>query len=181
MHRVSSVDGPLDELYLVWLYSQVANVDLKSPKRKYWTLLSQLYSTEFVWFVPNDDSRVEDGRELRYEFVEERDLDNADLAWMGLGCSVLEMLVALSRRMAFETDVPASAWFWHIIENLKLHEYNDSRRDFADIVKVVIDKVIWRTYDKDGTGGLFPLRQPNRDQRKVEIWYQMSAYILEHS
>jgi hypothetical protein len=28
-------------------------------------------------------------------------------------------------------------------------------------------------------GGFFPLTHPNDDQRKVEIWYQMNAYLDE--
>jgi hypothetical protein len=39
--------------------------------------------------------------------------------------------------------------------------------------------VIWRTYDRRGHGGLFPLQRSNRDQRRVEIWYQLSEYLLQ--
>lgn len=63
------MDGPLDEQYLKWLYRQVASSKYRNPARTYWSLLRQLYTTEFVWTVPNDDNRVEDGRDLRYEFL----------------------------------------------------------------------------------------------------------------
>jgi hypothetical protein len=41
-------------------------------------------------------------------------------------------------------------------------------------------RLIWRTYEPDGSGGFFPLMHPS-DQRirhKVEIWTQMNAYWL---
>ena len=40
--------------------------------------------------------------------------------------------------------------------------------------------VIDRDYDASGFGGIFPLRRPAEDQRKVELWYQAAAYILEN-
>jgi hypothetical protein len=37
-----------------------------------------------------------------------------------------------------------------------------------------------RTYSKLGKGGLFPLRSSAYDQRKVELWYQMAAFMTEN-
>ena len=37
-----------------------------------------------------------------------------------------------------------------------------------------------REYSDNGHGGLFPLKNPKKDQRKVEIWYQMTEYINEN-
>ena len=48
-----------------------------------------------------------------------------------------------------------------------------------DIVADAMAAIIWRTYDSNGYGGLFPLRNPREDQRKVELWYQLNAYLLE--
>jgi hypothetical protein len=36
-----------------------------------------------------------------------------------------------------------------------------------------------REYDPDGRGGLFPLDGTHANQREVELWYQMQAYIIE--
>jgi hypothetical protein len=55
---------PLEEAYFRWLCNQVVNVKLKNPSRTYWSLLKQLHSREFVWIIPNDDNRLEDGRYL---------------------------------------------------------------------------------------------------------------------
>lgn len=182
------MNAPLDELYLNWLYAQVASIRLKNPRRTYWSLIRQLYIKEFIWIIPNDDNRVEDGRDLRYEFLDETQglaKNEVDLNWMGLGCSFLEMLVALSRRLAFEADEgQPREWFWHILENLDLARFNDElyHNDMqTETINEVLDAVIWRTYHPDGTGGMFPLKEPTEDQRDVEIWYQLGAYLLERN
>lgn len=175
---------PLDERYLRWLYSQVASVRLKNPSRTYWSLMRALFTTEFVWFTPNDDNRVEDGRDLRFEFINEEGVVDTDPNWMTIGCSFLEMLLGLSRRLAFESswDSEASEWFWHLLGNLNLEGFNDAHLKTDEqkgYVAHVLETVIWRNYRDDGFGGLFPLRNPHEDQRKVELWYQMSSYLLE--
>lgn len=175
---------PLDEQYLVWLYGQVASVKLKNPARTYWSLIEILYKTEFVWLVANDDNRVEDGRDLRQEFINESGIDQPESDWMTIGCSLLEMLISLSRRLVFEADgdTCVGEWFWHLINNLNLGNFNDVhfRTDQQrEYVNDVLAKVIWRLYRDDGQGGLFPLRDPQEDQRTVELWYQLSSYLLE--
>lgn len=176
------MDEPLDELYFKWLYSQVASVRFKNPARTYWSLTRQLFRKEFVWFIPNDDNRVEDGRDLRYEFIEECEID-PDPEWMRLGCSMFEMLLGLARRLSFESDGSPRAWFWRLMENLDLQDLNDhiySRTpNLPRKVEDTIDTVIWRTYKRNGEGGLFPLKTARENQTEVELWYQMSCYLLE--
>lgn len=171
--------GSLDELYLSWLYAQVSSPkQMKPPARTFWKLIGQLYSKEFVWFVPNDDNRAEDGRELRHEFLDDEE-ETADDDWLNLGCSVLELLVGLSRRLAFETDRESRDWFWVMVSNLGLLEHNDYSNYPTEKVDDAVDSLIWRTYHYDGRGGLFPLEHADEDQTDVEIWYQLNAYLLE--
>lgn len=173
---------PLDELYFTWLYSQVGSTELANPTKTYWTLLRCLYTTEFIWFVPNDDNRKVDGRALRDEFLEEAGIVSADDFWMQLECSILEMLIGLSRRLSFEAEGSESGWFWRLIRNLGLQnctDYRDGMPFPQEQVEVTLHDLMWRLYHPNGQGGLFPLEHPTRDQRNVEIWYQMSAYILE--
>jgi hypothetical protein len=171
---------PLDDQYLEWLYAQVASVKQKNPSRSYWTLMRQLYTKEYIWLVPNDDNRMQDGLDLRLEFMDE---DVWSEEWMSLGCSMLELFIGLSRRLAFEAEGEARDWFWQLLNNLDLsdlndHIYHEGTRT-VNRVDRILDNVIWRTYNKDGSKGLFPLKHPDEDQRDVEIWYQMSAYLLE--
>lgn len=169
---------PLDERYLTWLYSRIGDVEEENPKRTYWKLFRQLYSIEFVWVVPNDDNRVEDGRDLRLRFLEEWHV-KADRHWMSLGCSMLEMLLGVAYRLSFEAEGPPRVWFWELINNIGLERYTDDKRVDLERIAEVCDRVIWRTYSPTGQGGLFPLRESDEDQREVEIWYQLCAYVLE--
>jgi hypothetical protein len=170
----------LDELYLTWLYSQIGSVNLKNPSRTHWSLAKQLYTKEFLWFIPNDDNRSADGKDLRYEFLEVADLEELDPIWLGLPCSMLEMMIALTRHLSFQAEGEPHDWFWQLIENLDIPPcddrlYND---DLHDEIEDILDRVIWRTYDSNGNGGLFPMQSADKDQRKVEIWYQLSAYLM---
>lgn len=174
------ISKPLDELYLEWLYSQVAGIDESSRFRTYWSLFRKLYTTEFIWFVANDDNRVEDGKDLRKEFEQDHIQGQIDQSWMELGCSFLEMMIALSRRLEFETGRPSDEWFWHILGNLGLSGINDAIRFPEEDIEDILNVVIWRTYDIDGNGGMFPLRRGRKDLRKAELWYQANAYILEN-
>ena len=70
-------------------------------------------------------------------------------------------------------------WFWIFIANLGLDELNDAESGISRKVADSIDRFIWRTYFRDGRGGMFPLRNPEHDQRKIEIWYQFAEYLVD--
>lgn len=172
----------LDEEYFIWLYSQIGSVKSRNRTRMHWTLAKQLYLKEFIWIVPNDDNRASDGLELRWEFMHSRREPNPDPEWMYLGCSMFEMLLGLSRRLSFEGEGEARGWFWELLENMGISMTRCSDRlydeEIAKEIDEAMDRVIWRLYDRDGVGGLFPLLGTTKDQRKVEIWYQMSEYLV---
>lgn len=172
--------GELDTRYLTWLYSQVSSVRTRTGSKTYWNLFRQLFQIEFVWFVPNDDNRAEDGRALRAEWTAEEDV-LVDHEWLSLGCNFLELLIGLARRLDFETDGGVSEWFWQLIHNLGLTGFTDERYFQAEEVQDITHRVMFRSYDRDGNGGLFPLRCASKDQRRVEIWYQLSEYLLQDS
>jgi len=150
-------------------------------------LLGELHRMEFYSLIPNDDNRGEDGKQLREKFINEEGpqaLSQSDLG----GCSVLEMLIGLSFRLEFETmssrwEKTPSEWFWILIDNLGLEWCNNSMFLQHKSIDKIITKVeifLNRHYKNDGNGGLFPLKNPRKDQRRIEIWYQMSGYILEN-
>ena len=175
------MSGTIDDRYFEWLYELVGSVRNRNPARSYWNLYRLLYTTEFVWLIPNDDNRVEDGRELRYEFIEETWTDEVDANWSDLGCSIFEMLLALSRRASFESDMEPAWWFRHFLENMGIEVYNDAVwNTFAfDDVTIALAKFVYRNYEKNGVGGVFPLVHTRKDQRRVELWYQMAEDIQE--
>lgn len=176
-----TTSGTLDDRYLTWLHRQLEPDALLNPRRSHWLLLEQMHKTEFNWFLPNDDNRLYDGLDVRQEFIDAQEGGDVPGIWLSEPCSFLEMLVALSRRMAFETALEPDTWFWNIVENLDLRQYVDEiyDEDVSLHVDRVLQCVMQRTYKADGSGGMFPLTHPGSDQRDVEIWYQMSQYIME--
>lgn len=169
---------PLDERYLEWLYSLVEPSNRRTNAH-YRKLCEQLYTTPFLWFVRNDDNRIEDARGLRQDFFAMT--GEEDQLWYEMQASVLEVLVAISRRISFELDEDPAEWFWVMIGHLGIDHAHDQAwsQQLTREVRRATDRLIHRTYDSDGRGGLFPLNHPHHDQRRVEIWDQMSAYVLE--
>jgi len=164
----------LDIDYYNWLISQIAVENGKT----YNELFSRMHETEFVWTVPNDDNRIGDALDLRHEFL--TPIIHKVKDGFSSPVSVLEILVALSRRVAWTAGGEAPYWAWTLIENLRLERSFDpltkgKRRRLDNI----LEGLVWRTYERDGTGGFFPLAEPHEDQTKVEIWYQMNAYVNE--
>jgi hypothetical protein len=68
------------------------------------------------------------------------------------------------------------------MRNAGLDAFDDGNFDTMDDSEVmkILDRIIERTYQRNGVGGLFPLKRDKKDQRKVELWYQMNAYLIEN-
>lgn len=162
----------LGKEYFEWLVSQI---NVTRTNRTYEGVFRWMYHREFVWLVPNDDNRIGDAIDLRKEFWGESH------AMLDVGASILEVLVALSRRAAWViSDIEAPDWAWIFVKNLRLDRYSDpltSRKDRR--IEEILEAFVWRNYAPNGDGGLFPLKETELDQRKVELWYQMHAYINE--
>lgn len=174
--------GTLDERYFAWLVSNISSASNRNPQRSHWLLCEQLFKTPFEYFVHNDHNRAEDGRELREEFLDYSGLV-ASRDWLDLDCSMLELLIGLARRASFETNMTSDSWFWELLSNINFIRYTDAAFDkhSARNIDITLQKINRRAYEPSGRGGLFPLKDPGKDQRKVEIWYQMSAYLLENN
>ena len=156
--------------------------------QEYSILLDELHKIEFYSLIPNDDNRGADGLHLRSVFIDEVGLTRPSSLPI-FPCTVLEMLVGLAYRLEFETaqskwEKTVSEWFWILIDNLGLTKCNnDEYRTNSMVdseVPEVIEKMLSRKYEANGNGGLFPLKNPKKDQRRIEIWYQMTSYIIEN-
>jgi hypothetical protein len=174
------VSKPIEETYFKWLYQQVgADSHKDDPSSAYWNLMRLLHKKQFVFWVPNDDNRAADGRELRKDYLRDHPTTSLPDGWLTMNCSMLELLVAMAQRLAFQMDSQPRYWFMELLNNLGLFDHRDSLEYSPDQVEDILDVVIWRTYDYDGRGGLFPLVEPLEDQREVELWDQMNSYLLE--
>lgn len=169
----------LREDYLRWLESQLRD-EQASRGQTYWGLLNFMFDTPFIWSDPMDENRLVDGLGLREEFAREvAHIQSKVMARLGPG-SFLEVLIGLSRRLAFNAGGEAPGWSWELLTNLELHRLSDpltgpKQRKAEKIMQVAMG----RTYSPDGTGGFFPLTRPDEDQTQIELWYQMSAFIAE--
>lgn len=177
------MSSSLTEDYLRWLAPQIREDDgLSNPNKTYDGLLELMFETKFAFLdsIPRDENRMGDGCALRYEFCNERDMTTDSLIFLG-PASFLEVLIGLSRRLAFTAGhKSAPGWAWVLLANLNLHRAADPiTRPKARKVSQTLERCIWREYEPDGFGGFFPLREPREDQRQVEIWYQMAAYVSE--
>jgi hypothetical protein len=177
------------ERYFRWLYHRVYSVeDIESP-HSYTILCFQMDQIEFVPSIPNDDNRASDVLQLRMEFYES--LRPSELArfesweWEKLfnsGVTIFEMLVGLALRAEFFVGRTPPEWFADFVANLKLSGYSDEAYILQDERKIkrVLQTFNQRRYDSYGRGGIFPLREPEEDQRQVELWYQLAAYAGEN-
>ncbi len=166
--------------YFEWMY------DLMCQGRfakgiTYRQLFTFLHDTEFIYFVPYDENRAEDGVALRYRFCLFHNCEDLEYCLDG-SCSVLEMMVALAIRceeriMADpEKGDRTAQWFWNMINSLGLSSMTDY--NFNEwLVNDVITRFLKREYDPDGRGGLFTIKRWNRDARDTEIWRQLLAYL----
>ena len=156
---------------------------VRTPESKRYTLLLEhLWRKEYYSILPNDQNRVKDGLFLRREVNEGQDFGP---------CRVLEMLIALSRRMEFQLygtdyDKTYKDLFWELVNNLDLIKF-DNIEAAKDALYLEIDHILtnWieRRYSPDGYGGVFPLNKWKKNdgkQTEVEIWYQMMLYLSEN-
>lgn len=171
---------PLDEEYFAWLYSHIGSWENKNLNKTYVKLCKLLHSREFVWVIERDQNRAEDGKQLRRDFISETNFPFSK-SWMNeKPCTFFELLVSLSTKMEFDGGRSQPEWFVEILKNLELEEFTDAKPPRPGVVDPILRRVITRKYDFNGYGGLFPLSNPVRDQRDVELIYQAEAYLLEH-
>ena len=150
--------------------------------RKYCHLLSDMYDITFIYSHPMDENRVIDALDMRKEYLFDHGISIRD-DFMDRDVSVFEILASLSRRIEIEvTGEPGEdkieRWFWVMLENLGVL-MEDNRYD-RGLVRYKIDVWMTRSYNRDGDGGVFPLKRTKTDQRENDLWYQGQLYLSEN-
>lgn len=169
--------------YHQWLCEKV------DGENQYNLLLRDMDQVEFTPIIQRDINRAQDGLALREGYLADSVWSNGEEA-LSQPCSVLEMIIALAERMAFETSSAedgndqelAKRYFWDMVHNLGLSNCTDERYVELGAIYFVpkrLAEFVNRDISFDGGGGLFPLKRPGTDQSKQEIWYQMQAYLSE--
>jgi hypothetical protein len=157
--------------YYIWLDSLVQDGN-------HLQLIRYLYEHPYRWQFTLDENRAAGGLNLRSRYAYENGIDICDIGLMP-ECSILEMLIALSDRMVEVLSADIRDWFWVLLQNLGLDQYDDEHFDekgVFDILEVWLD----RRYDSDGMGSLFPLSRYSGDCRNLDTWGQMNAWIEEN-
>lgn len=175
----------LEDLYFEWL---LTCLDEDGVTEELAYLCGMLHRCDFLRRVGRDINRASEGASLRKEFLEQ--FSEANFApnvaneLLNMECTWLEMLIGLARDLDYLYDGGVEARFIEMITNLAMdgfltYRHIATREDqrFVDYVTHSVDRSL---FDRDGHGGLFPLRQSDHpDQRKVEIWAQQGAYFRE--
>ena len=167
--------------YFEWMFNIVTDDD--RPKEiSYRKLLMNLHNTDFIPSHPRDENRLSDGIDLRYRFAyEHAGIENAE-AYICGPCSMLEMMMALAIYIEESVmDDPTKGdrtrqWFWGMIHSLGLSSMTDTYFDkcrFRDSM----DTFMQRKYAPNGRGGLFTIKNTDKDLRTVEIWHQACWYL----
>ena len=176
----------IDQTYFRWL-CDIVHIDQED--RSYWLVAKDLFRKTFFSLIEHDENRGYDGLELRDEFVcdcdDEYDMTDQDICE---DCSVLEMMIALARRIDFETSNPydddgtdrTAFWFWEMMDNLGLTEYDDEsyvELEGQTYVDSIIDEMVERKYRRNGDGGLFPLKKPRAEMLMKSVIKKLTCLI----
>ena len=179
--RTTFTTGSTGDPYFDWLCRKVEI----GANRPYNVMAKQLHKLAFrpTRVVGTDHNRADDGLQLRVEYMTKYGPEGSSV---NRGpCTMLEFLIGLARRMSFlmgDENQPSRTpyYFWRLIRNLSLLRADDGNPHTVFLTEDAVYRILDRAYDRDGTGGLFPLTNAREDQRRVEIWYQMQAWLAEH-
>ena len=172
----------ISEDYFEWLLKSVTTPNAVS----YLKLLRHLHSVTFEYSKPCDRNRASDGCDLRwrYAYVTGQDMIFERIIKKALDgpCTMLEMMIALAFRCEetimddprYGNRVPQ--WFWGMIKSMGLDTMDDTRFD-AKAVNEILERFVQEKYAKDGSGGLFTVRNFQCDLKMLDIWTQMCAYL----
>lgn len=167
----------------------------ETDKDTFFQLAYKMHQTPFKAMLTFDDARAQDGKQLRGRFASFHS-SYSDYSILDIyPCSFLEMMIALcqkydsSNMLSEEHPFPRdNVWFWELMHNAKLDIYTDEMVDAAlaegvdsmKIIEKILETINNRTYNEDGSGGLFPLSFPDKDQRLDYMWRQMDRYMMEN-
>lgn len=157
--------------YYIWLRKLVGN------RMDYRKLIKQLDTIPFEWIFALDENRAAGGTNLRREYAYETSVFEEDVRTGP--CTVLEMLIGVAKDMEDQLACDVETWFWQMMENLCLDQFDDDNYD-ARGVEYIVNTWLHREYMRNGAGSLFPLKDYSGDCRNLDIWSQMNAWINEN-
>lgn len=172
------------EPYFRWLLAGLDIVPGRSDHlfEDYGVVLRQLFDTPFKVVIEKDINRLYDAILLRDEYYTET---GEDLFENPDGCSLLEILIGLSKRISEEivgdedNQNLKKHWFWTWLYNLGLMDFRYAK-SYEKGVTARLSVWLNRDFEPDGYGSPFPLNEPPDDQRGDEMWKQAMLYLSEN-
>lgn len=155
---------------------------------KYNALIWALVDIPFDYVHPMDENRYNDGLGLRREFENLTEYDLSLESGYKERCTTFEMMAALAARCENQLmrDVAlgdrSKMWFFEMCKNLDIlkWDFEHLTYDYKDDICRKVGVWLSRKYEKDGRGGAFPLKNTSENQKNVQIWNQMNAYLGEN-
>jgi hypothetical protein len=160
--------------YTRWLIDYLADEDTNF---KYMCLANCLNEIEFYWLMPDDSNRNKDGLLIRNIYLdEEGDYILDELPGIA---TVLEVLVALSKRASKIVDHPPITWLSVFIDNLGLDFLSDRKwtRTGEAFTISTIHKWLDRRFSPNGSGS--PFRSGTHDITKITMWNALNWYLAD--
>lgn len=170
------------EAYGRWIIKERIEVPYDRMFWKHEKLMNELHKIPFIYLIPRDANRDEDGLSLRREYADLLRLYR--IPFEGMPASVLEVMAAIAIRVDGEYignphDERPDLFLYEMVKNLGLLVFDD--RNFnSESVHKIINTWLYREFRSDGLGSPFPIQNDTRDQREFEIWDQMNHYIFEN-
>jgi hypothetical protein len=179
---VAKLDFDIKQEYFNHLVDMV--VDKRHPKVDYIPLLDLLHSLKFEWSIDMDENRASDGAFLRDKWLDSEGLYSYKYEFEDEKVSVLEVLIGIAERFEYQVGNimdgdHISERFWEILRNLDVEKYSAGNYKPLNIKEKVRNWML-RRYKRDGSGSIFPVKKCEKDMREMQIWDQMSFYIMEN-
>lgn len=192
------------ESYYNYLVSLVSYE--KVDANQYDHLLRLLHGIEFTVLNPMDANRLTSADSLRNMWIDSLRVkdERLKLEYARDICndpaSFLEVVIGLCRQVndniLADPNKPdmVPTLFWDLMDNMV--SYGTYGSKYTTAYPVLTDdmwntytenttianvkRIVTRTYHPDGSGGLFPLKDPKINQRKEEMWTCCIAYVNEN-
>lgn len=125
---------------------------------------------DFVWYIPEDEDRAVQALRMRDEYCYETGM----LTPRQAPSSFLEVFVSITDNLTAMLYQDRESFTKSILMNMGARSYSDDGRPISEIREealVIAERVMYRTYGRNGSGGLF--RIPGSDILETPIVSQM--------
>lgn len=137
---------------------------------EYSELASVWDELDFVWYIPEDEDKAIQALRMRDEYCYETGMSSPRQA----PASFLEVFVSITDTLTAMLYQDRETFTKSILLNVGARSYSDDGRLPSEIQEealVIAERVMYRTYGRNGSGGLF--RIPGSDILEAPITSQM--------